>query len=142
MVVICYNQWCGDGMKRVETEEEVKTKGKMYAMTTSSVIVVIVGLVVCFILCVKSFVSGISKNNYYVLELDDKNRIEIISMLENEEYDYCKLIYKIDYYKTFSNGYEMHIYCKEEKDIVRSIKNFDTSKLVDYIILNGKREIG
>lgn len=123
------------------SEEEAKTKGKMYALTTLSVIAVIIGFFVCSILLVKSCMSDITKNKFYILAIDDKNMPNVISLLENENYDYCESMYKIDYYRTFSKGLEIEIYCKDEKNMIQSIKNSDTSKLVDYIILNGRMEI-
>lgn len=61
-----------------ENEEEIKAKGKMYALTTLTVIGVIIIFVIICIFSFKSLFNDISKHKYYVLEINDENKEKII----------------------------------------------------------------
>lgn len=69
-------------MNSDENKEEIKVKGKMYALTTLTVIGVIILYVIICIFSFKSLFNDISKHNYYVLEINDENKEKIISFLD------------------------------------------------------------
>lgn len=122
-----------------ENEESIKTKGKMVAITTLSVIGVIVVFIILGIFTVKSFFDGPDKHKYHVIKVNDDNRENIISLLENEDLKYCKSIYKIEYERVFTGDIFSKVYCHDEDNISLSIYD-EESKLIQYIRENGNIE--
>ena len=133
-------------MNHFKTEEEVRTKGKMIAITTLSVIGILVIVVIISILSVKSFFNNLAKHEYYILEINDDNRDEIINLLEQEKENmfynshYCSSMYKIEYTNLFPDGTDYTIYCKDEENISFSIDKAGEDKLQNYIYKNGTTE--
>lgn len=126
-----------------ENEEAIKAKGKMVAITTLSVIGVIIVFIILGIFIIKSFFSELSKKYYYTLEINDNNRNQIIRLFEEENvYDphYCSSMYKIEYAKSFPDGTSYTIYCKDEDNIHFGIDKVEEDKLQSYIYENGTVE--
>lgn len=122
-----------------EDEEIAKTKGKMYAITTLSVIGAIVLLGIMCIFSIKAFFNDLEKHKYYVIEVNDSNKDEIINLLNIEKLNYCESMYKIEYERVFTGAIFSKVYCKNEDDISLSIYN-NESKLIQYIHQNGNVE--
>ena len=122
------------------SEEEVRAKGKIIATTVFIVIGVIVIFVIIGIISIKMFFNNLTKQQYYVLEVNSNNKEKIISMLENEEFEYCESIYKIEYLQQFPDGKSGKIYCKNEEDIEFPIYENKVSELTKYIYENGVAE--
>lgn len=132
-----------------EDEEITKTKGKMYAITTLSVIAVIIIFVIMSILSINAFFSDLSKNVYYVFEVNNDSKDYIIDIIEEEKENYiisedkmpyCNSIYKIEYWSNFIGSQSITVYCNDEDDIQFGIDDDFSSKLVEYIKGNGIRE--
>lgn len=68
---------------------EIKTKSKMYVITTISIICVIIIFVGLTIFSFKSIFTEFEKHKYYIAEVNDNNKEEIISLLNNENIEYC-----------------------------------------------------
>lgn len=123
-----------------EDEEIIKTKSKMYAVTLLSVVVVLAIVIIGIIVSIKSFLTEISKHQYYVLDINDDNREKIISLLNGEQFDYCESMYKIEYEQLFPDGKSAKIYCKDKDDISFYIDDDKKSELVQYIFYYGDME--
>ena len=127
-------------------EEIVKTKSKMYVITTFSVIGVIILFILIFIFSIKFTINDVSKKTYYVLDVTNKNKNEVIELLEQEKENmfynnyYCDSIYKIEYYNMFPDGTDYTIYCKEEDNINFGIDKSGEDVLATYIYDNGYTE--
>lgn len=119
-------------------EETVKTKGKMYAITTLSIIGIIIVFFVIGIYFIKSISNEVFKyrENYYSLDINDDNKDQIVSLLKTKNIDYCESLYKIEYIYSFPHREEVTIYCKNDKDVNLYTDNND--ELVKYIKDNGK----
>lgn len=119
-------------------EETVKTKGKMYAITTLSIIGIIIVFFVIGIYFIKSISNEVFKyrENYYSLDINDDNKDQIVSLLKTKKIDYCESLYKIEYIYSFPHREEVTIYCKNDKDVNLYTDNND--ELVKYIKDNGK----
>lgn len=122
-----------------EDDEIIKTKGKMYAITTISVIGAIVLLGIICVFSIKACFNDLNKHRYYVIEINDNNKGEIIDLLNEEELNYCESIYKIEYERVFTGAIFSKIYCKNEDDISLSIYD-NENKLIQYIQQNGNIE--
>lgn len=125
-----------------EDEEQVKAKGKMIAITTLSVIGVIIVFIIVAVFTIKSFFTELSKEYYYTLEINDNNRNQIIRLFEEEKENiynphYCSSMYKIEYAKSFPDGASYTIYCRDEENIYFSIDKVGEDKLASYIYENG-----
>lgn len=124
-------------------EEIVKTKSKMYVITTFSVIGVIIFFILIFIFSINSTINDVSKKTYYVLDVTNKNKNEVIELLEQEKENmfynnnYCDSIYKIEYYNMFPDGTDYTIYCKEEDNINFGIDKVGEDTLAIYIKSQG-----
>ena len=120
-------------------EEIVKTKSKMYVITTLSVIGVIILFILIFIFSINSTINDFSKKTYYVLDVTNKNKNEVIELLEQEKENmfynnnYCDSMYKIEYYNMFPDGTDYTIYCKEEDNINFGIDKVGEDTLATYI---------
>lgn len=120
-------------------EEIVKTKSKMYVITTFSVIGVIILFILIFIFSINSTINDFSKKTYYVLDVTNKNKNEVIELLEQEKENmfynnnYCDSMYKIEYYNMFPDGTDYTIYCKEEDNINFGIDKVGEDTLATYI---------
>ena len=120
-----------------ENEEETIIKGKIIAITTLSVICVVIIFIVIGVISIKSIFNEMTKHKYYVLEINNNNKDEIIFLLENEEKEYCESIYKIEYEQLFPNDKSAKIYCKDEENIEFVIPDSNDSELANYIFENG-----
>ena len=130
-----------DHDKQVDFEKEkIKVKIWIYIF----IITVSVCCVFCFIYSIyssfKALGDDLSANTFYVLELIDDNREEILSILEKENRDYCESIYKIEYKTLFPNDYSATIYCLDEDNIYFGISDGENSELIKYIYDNGITE--
>lgn len=120
-------------------EEIVKTKSKMYVITTFSVIGVIILFILIFMFSINSTINDFSKKTYYVLDVTNKNKNEVIELLEQEKENmfynnnYCDSMYKIEYYNMFPDGTDYTIYCKEEDNINFGIDKVGEDTLATYI---------
>ncbi len=115
-------------------KEKTKVKIWMYIL----IIFVSVGGVVWFIysiyLSFKALGEDLSKNTYHVLELTDDTKKEIVTILENENKNYCESMYKIEWNHIFPHGTNIKIYCKDTENI---IFNSSDSEMLKYINDNG-----
>lgn len=124
-----------------DDKEEIETKGKMYAITILSVMIAIIVLIVMGIFCIKSCFVDLSKHKYYVIDINNFNKEDIKKLLENEKFQYCESMYKIEYEQLFPDDKSAKIYCKNEDDIIFSIyDNGVISELANYIYNNGQIE--
>ena len=119
-------------------EETVKTKGKMYAITTLSIIGIIIVFFVIGIYFIKSISNEVFKyrENYYSLDINDDNKDQIVSLLKTKKIDYCESLYKIEYIYSFPHREDVTICCKNDKDVNLYTDNND--ELVKHIKDNGK----
>ncbi len=124
-----------------EELEKVKTKGKIIAITTLSIIGAIIMIIIIIIISVKSFFEDLSKNECYVLDVNENNREQIILLLKQENRKFCESIYKIEYTQLFPNDKSAKIYCTNENDITFGIYDSEPSGLANYIRENGIMEI-
>ena len=69
-------------MKKVETEEEIKTKSKMVAITTIVSFIVVVGFIFCFFSSIRSCVKDSNKKTYYILEVNEETRENTIKIVK------------------------------------------------------------
>ena len=119
-------------------EEIIKTKAKMYAITTLSII----GIIILFLVIGSYFIKSTGneffkyRENYYSLDITNDNKEQIISLLKTKEIDYCESLYKIEYIYSFPHREEITIYCKNEQNVNLYIDN--NNDLVEYIKNNGK----
>ena len=124
-----------DDDQAIKLEKE-KTKAKIWMYIL--IIFVSVGGVVWFIysiyLSFKALGEDLSKNTYHVLELTDDTKKEIVTILENENKNYCESMYKIEWNHIFPHGTNIKIYCKDTENI---IFNSSDSKMLKYINDNG-----
>lgn len=120
-------------------EEIIKTKGKMYAITTLSIIGI---LIVFFVMCIY-IINTIGhevfkhKENYYSLNITNENKEQIITWLKTKEIDYCESLYKIEYIYSFPHKEGIIFYCQNDKNINLYVDNND--ELIKYIKSNGQR---
>ncbi len=126
-------------------EDEIKTKGKMYNFIIIVVILVIVFICLSIYFSFKALGEDLSKKYYYYVDINNQNKDEIMSLL-NEETDnmtginYCDSMYKIEYYNTFPDGTNYTIYCKDTDNIGFSIDKVGEDKLQSYIYKYGDME--
>lgn len=122
-------------------EEEISyEKGKMYAFIAFVLISIIVFGIVISIVFIKSIFKDFQTHEYYVLEIDAKNKETIISLLEKENLSYCETMYEIEYEQLFPNDKSATIYCKGGEEIKFSIYDGKKSELAQYIYENGTIE--
>ena len=111
------------------------------------IVLIIISIVVIFSTIVimsiyKMFISPIPKK-YYVLDVNDNNKEEIIKLYEeetkNDTYSkkYCESIYKIEYYIGFPDRTSYTMYCKDEDNISFGIDKVGVDNLAKYIRENG-----
>lgn len=127
-------------MKKVETEEEIKTKGKMVAITTIVSFIVVVGFVFYLFSSIRACAKDSNKKTYYILEVNKENKNEVIDMLKSENRKYCESINKIQYSRFFTKGNDVYLYCSNEENINFTIRNEESRKLIDYISEKGTIE--
>lgn len=127
-------------------EEKILNKGNRLGWIVLTIIAVIVMLVIIIIIGIhEMFVTPIPRK-YYVLEVNDSNKEEIIQLFENEKENifrtekYCDSIYKIEYYNTFPHGTDYTMYCRNEEDISFSLNTSGIDTLAKYIRENGYTE--
>ena len=120
--------------------EKAKPKGHLIAITTLSILGVIVLFMIVAITAITFFFEDFSKTTYYVLEVNEKNKEQILSLLEQENKRSCESIYKIEYTQLFPDDKSAKIYCLDEKDITFGIYDENPSALADYIQENGRIE--
>ena len=125
--------------EELETEK-TKVKSWIYVL----IIFVSVGGIAWFIysiyLSFKALGQDLSTNTFYVLELTDYYKDDIISILNRENRKYCESIYKIEYKALIPNDYSAVIYCKDQANINFTITDNEKSELIKYIHDNGTTE--
>lgn len=131
-----------------ENEEEAIAKGKMVAITTLSVIGVVILIIVIICFAGPKLIDRlVTLRAYRVLKINDENKENIIELLEQEkdnifpEMKYCDSMYKIEYNDLFPDGTDYTIYCKDEKSISFGIDKVGEDVLHSYIHKNGYDEI-
>lgn len=124
-----------------DTCELEKTKSKMFAITFLVVIGVLILLVIIEFISTKSFFKELQKKTYYVVDINENNKIEIISLLKNIEVEYCESMYKIEYLKLFPDDGSGKIYCNDVDNISFGVyDSTNDNKFAHYIIENVIRE--
>ena len=125
----------------VDTCELEKTKSKMFATTFLVVIGVLILLVIIGFISTKSAFKELQKRTYYVVDINENNKTEIISLIKNIEVEYCESMYKIEYLKLFPDDGSGKIYCNDVDNISFGVyDSANDSEFVHYIIENGIRE--
>ena len=100
---------------------------------------VIILFILIFMFSINSTINDFSKKTYYVLDVTNKNKNEVIELLEQEKENmfynnnYCDSMYKIEYYNMFPDGTDYTIYCKEEDNINFGIDKVGEDTLATYI---------
>lgn len=129
-----------DDDQAVKLEKE-KTKAKIWMYIL--IIFVSVGGVVWFIysiyLSFKALGEDLSKNTYHVLELTDDTKKEIVTILENENKNYCESMYKIEWNHSFPRGTNIKIYCKDTENIIFNSSDSEVLKYIDDFGIIEKR---
>lgn len=97
--------------------ENKKGKLKLFYIITFLVMGVLIMMVVFAMMIVNFILSDTGKNEYYVLEVNQENKEQIISLLEKENKPYCESIYKIEYEQLFPNDKIAKVYCRNGKKI-------------------------
>ncbi len=133
-------------MKRISNEDkQIGIKEKAIAKIITITLFSIVTVVIVSILVIKysynKIIEGLSKNTYYVLEVDENNIEKIVSLIQDEKQTYCDSLYKIEYYNMFPDGISYLLYCEDEDNIKFSIDKVGTDVLSKYIYDNGTREV-
>lgn len=114
------------------------------------IVLIIIGIVVIFSIIIivsiyKMFTSPIPRK-YYVLDVNDNNKEEVMQLFENEKENifrtekYCDSIYKIEYYNTFPHGTDYTMYCRNEENISFGLNTSEIDTLAKYIRENGYTE--
>lgn len=120
-------------MDNLDNEIQIKeSKAKIVIVITT--LLAITCVIVFSIITAKKVFKDFFSSRYYVLNVTNDNRKEVILLLEEEKIDYCNSINKIEYLK--DHNHHITIYCGNGK-----IQNFDvTNKITDYIYYNGHKE--
>lgn len=122
-------------------EEKVIKSGNRLGWIALTIIAIIVILVITIIISIyKMFTSPIPRK-YYVLDVTDNNKEEVIRLYEKDtKYNkkHCDSIYKIEYFNSFPDGSDYIIYCRDEDTI--SFSTDDAYLLAKYIRENGYTE--
>ena len=121
---------------KLETEN-TKIKIWIYILIIIVSLSTIVWFMFSIYLSFKSLGEDLSKNTYHILDITQDNKNEVISILEKENIDYCKSMYKIEWYHRFPHGTPITIYCKDNDNIRLNISE---SNLIKYIDTNGTTE--
>ena len=129
-----------DDDQEVKLEKE-KTKAKIWMYIL--IIFVSVGGATWFIysicLSFKALGEDLSKNTYYVLELTDDTKKEIVTILENENKSYCESMYKIEWNHRFPHGTNIEIYCKGTENIIINSSDSEVIKYINEFGITEKR---
>ena len=127
-------------------EEEVIRRGNRLGWIVLIIIgVVVISSIIVILSIYKMFTSPISRK-YYVLDVINSNKEEIIKLYEeetkNDKYikKYCDSIYRIEYYIGFPDGTSYTMYCKDEDNISFDIDKTGVDNLAKYICENGYTE--
>lgn len=126
-------------------EEVIKSKSKMYAITTVFIIIAIIVIIFSVWFIIKSSVNGLlhPKTRYHILDINQDNKSEIINLyiqeMNNEKY--CESMYKIEYNYSFPDGKDYTMYCKDGNNIRFAIDKGGEDTLATYIEQNGYNEI-
>ena len=95
-----------------DKEQKIKAKGKVYAIITFCVIGIILFFIIIGVFFIKVTFNEFKKHKYYVIEVNDSNKNEIISLLDDEKLNYCESMYKVEYEISFMGDIFSKIYCK------------------------------
>lgn len=128
-----------DEDKQIGTKE--KAIAKMIIITLFSLIIVIIIAIFVFKYSYNKIMEGLSKDTYYILDVDEDNIEKVISLIQEENRNYCDSLYKIEYYNMFPDGTSYLLYCKDEDNIKFSIDKVGTDMLLQYIYDNGTSEV-
>lgn len=133
-------------MKRISNEDKqigIKEKAiaKIITITLFSIVTVVIVSIFVIKYSYNKIIEGLSKNTYYVLEVDENNIEKIVSLIQDEKQTYCDSLYKIEYYNMFPDGISYLLYCEDEDNIKFSIDKVGTDVLSKYIYDNGTREV-
>ena len=127
-------------------EEEVMRKGNRLGCIVLIIIgIVVISSIIVIVSIYKMFTSPIPRK-YYVLDVNDNNKEEVIQLFENEKENifrtekYCDSIYKIEYYNTFAHGTDYTMYCMNEENISFGLNTSGIDSLAKYIRENGYAE--
>ena len=113
----------------------------MFSITFLVVIGILILLVIIGFISTKSFFKELQKKTYYVVDVNENNKNEIISLLKNIEVEYCESMYKIEYTRGFPDDSSGKIYCNNVDNISFGVydSTYD-SEFVHYILENSIRE--
>lgn len=133
-------------MKQISNEDEQiglkeKAIAKIITITLFSITIVVIISILVFKHSYNKIIEGLSKNTYYVLDVDEDNVEKVISLIQEEKQSYCESLYKIEYYNMFPDSTSYLLYCEDEDNIKFSIDKVGTDVLSQYIYDNGTREV-
>lgn len=133
-------------MKQISNEDKqigIKEKAiaKIITITLFSIVTVVIVSIFVIKYSYNKIIEGLSKNTYYVLEVDENNIEKIVLLIQDEKQTYCDSLYKIEYYNMFPDGTSYLLYCEDEDNIKFSIDKVGTDVLSKYIYDNGTREV-
>lgn len=127
-------------------EEEVIRNGNKLGRTVLIIISIIVISIIVIIIGIHTVFTTPKPRKYYVLDVNDSNKEEIIQLFKNEKENifrtekYCDSIYKIEYYNTFPHGTDYTMYCRNEENISFGLNTSGSDSLAKYIRENGYAE--
>lgn len=125
------------------SDKEIALKKEKYTIIAFSIIGTIILFAIICIFSVKLLFNATSMKKYYVLNVTNKNKNEVIKLFNQEKENifytknYCDSIYKIEYYNGFPDGTNYVMYCKDENNIEFSIDKVGKDTLKAYIYDNG-----
>ena len=121
------------------SQEEIRIKNIIMCILA----ILIVFIISLFLLIHFSNITlrELSKNTYYILDINEENINDIKHILDTEEKDYCYSFTKIEYNKEFlpKNFTTYTIYCTNNEQNLITIEN-TKNELRDYILKNGTTE--
>lgn len=128
-------------------KEEIIKSGNRLGWIILTIITVIVIIFTIITISIYKMFTPPTPRKYYILDVNDKNKKEVIKLFEEEKEnifgteDYCDSIYKIEFYiGFFSDIIDYTIYCKNEDNISFDIDSLDADNLSKYIRENGYTE--
>jgi len=127
-------------------EDKVIKSGNRLGWIALIIIGIVVISSIIVIMSIYKMVTSPIPKKYYVLDVNDNNKEEIIKLYEeemkNDTYSkkYCESIYKIEYYIGFPDGTSYTMYCKDEDNISFGIDKAGVDNLAKYISENGYTE--
>lgn len=129
----------------IDEDKVIKSGNRLGWIVLIIIGIVVISSIIVIMSIYKMFTSPIPRK-YYVLDVNDNNKEEVIQLFENEKENifrtekYCESIYKIEYYNTFPHGTDYTMYCTNEENISFGLNASGIDSLAKYIRENGYTE--